>query len=161
MIWQLVCCPFTPMLILFRSILSRQKRGSKGNWEALAAMEQLPNYLKEMGPRNSLASALKKIAKIFVQHARSIVHDSESTQSGINSSTGLTSPPSPEAAPDINAPLDLNTASLLDNNSLNTPKAPQLGTGEFDTELDHDLRMFTNNYDDGLFDWLSWESQTQ
>ncbi|KAK9323505.1 hypothetical protein V1517DRAFT_320020 [Lipomyces orientalis] len=40
-IWQLVCCPFTPLLILFCDILSNGKRNLEKNKEALAATERL------------------------------------------------------------------------------------------------------------------------
>ena len=73
-VWQLLCCPFTPFLALFGEILSSGKGESEENEDALAAMEQLPLYLGMMSSRNSLAAKLERIAAVFVQHARSVVH---------------------------------------------------------------------------------------
>lgn len=72
-VWQLLCCPFTPFLTLFGEILSNGQAASAENIEALVAMEQLPIYLEKMSLRNSLAAKLERIAVVFVQHARSVV----------------------------------------------------------------------------------------
>jgi hypothetical protein len=69
-IWQLVCGPFVPFLLLHSVILLNGKGGSEENQEALAAMERLPVFLKEMSIRNSLARKLEKVAVVFVKQAR-------------------------------------------------------------------------------------------
>lgn len=73
-VWHLVCSPFTPFFHLFGEILSNGQGEANGNKEALAAMERLPTFLAKMSVRNSLAAKLKRIALVFVQHARSIIH---------------------------------------------------------------------------------------
>lgn len=73
-VWQLLCGPFTPFLELFGEIVSNGKGGSEENQDALAAMEQLPVYLRKMSSRNSLAAKLERIAVVFVQHAKSVMH---------------------------------------------------------------------------------------
>lgn len=72
-IWQLICCLFTPLLITSCDILSSGKQNSERNKEALAAMEQLPGHLKDISLRDSFAASLEGIAKVFVQHARSVI----------------------------------------------------------------------------------------
>ena len=72
-VWQLLCCPFTPFLVLFGEILSSGKRVPEENKEALDAMERLPVYLKNMSLRNSLAVKLERIAIVLVQHARLVI----------------------------------------------------------------------------------------
>ena len=73
-VWQLICCPFTPFLVLFGEIISNGKGESEENKESLAAIEQLPVFLGKMSLRNSLAAKLECIAVVFVQHARSVIH---------------------------------------------------------------------------------------
>ena len=69
--WQLLCNTFTPFLELFGEIVSNGK--SEESQDALAAMEQLPVYLRKMSQRNSLAAKLERIAVVFVQHAKSVM----------------------------------------------------------------------------------------
>lgn len=73
-VWQLVCSPFTPFLMLFGDVVSNGDGGSWNNQEALTAMEHLPGFLAKMSVGNSLAAKLQRIATVFVQHARSVVH---------------------------------------------------------------------------------------
>lgn len=151
-IWQLVCCPFTPLLILFCDILSSGKSKLEENKEALAAMERLPSYLKDLSSRHSLAVSLEGIAKVFVEHARSMICCP-------NSAT-----PDASVLPAQSSTFRLgilpygwtsDTASIL-------PTEMQLETGNFDIEPNNDLATFTNSFDsDGMFDWLSWDSQAQ
>lgn len=75
-VWQLVCCPFTPFLTLFGEILARKSTQTEDE-EALAAMKELPWFLEKMGLRNSLAARLQGIASVFVQHAESVVQESQ------------------------------------------------------------------------------------
>lgn len=72
-IWQLVCCPFTPMLVLFGDILSDGEGKLEEHKEALVAMQQLPAFLSGMSIRHSLAAKLQRIAEVFVQHATSVI----------------------------------------------------------------------------------------
>lgn len=153
-IWQLVCCPFTPLLILFCDILSNGKRNLEESKEALAAMEHLPEYLKELSSRNSLASRLEGIANVFVQHARSVLcrPDPARPTAGVLSAQSSTLP----LGSMLNSNLFFgNTASIM-------PTTAQLEIGSFDVELTNDLAMVTNSLDDdGMFDWLNWDSQAQ
>lgn len=70
-IWQLICCPFTPFFILFRELISKDIHGgSEENGEALAAMDRLPGYLRALSSRNPLAADLENIAIILIRRAR-------------------------------------------------------------------------------------------
>lgn len=73
-VWQLLCGPFTPFLELFGEIISNGKGGPEESQDALAAMEVLPVFLRKMSSGNSLAAKLERIAVVFVQHARSVMH---------------------------------------------------------------------------------------
>lgn len=72
-VWQLVCCPFTPFLALFGELLASTGATTEEDEEALSAMKELPLFLKKMSLRNSLAARLQGIAVVFVQHAESVV----------------------------------------------------------------------------------------
>jgi len=72
-VWQLVCCPFTPFLTLFGEILANKGPKLDADRQALAAMQELPVFLKKMGLRNTLAGKLERIAVVIVQHAESVV----------------------------------------------------------------------------------------
>jgi hypothetical protein len=78
-VWQLVCCPFTPFLALFGEILANKGPKLEADWQALAAMQELPTFLKKMGVRNSLAAKLEHIAVVIVRHAESAVHTPQCT----------------------------------------------------------------------------------
>lgn len=73
-VWQLVCCPFTPFLALFGEILATKGPKQEADWQALAAMQELPAFLKKMGVRNSLAAKLEHVAVVILRHAESVVH---------------------------------------------------------------------------------------
>jgi hypothetical protein len=73
-VWQLVCCPFTPFLTLFGEILANKGPKHDADMQALAAMQELPLFLKSMGLRNTLAAKLERIAVLIVQHAESVVN---------------------------------------------------------------------------------------
>jgi hypothetical protein len=73
-VWQLVCCPFTPFLTLFGEILANKGPKHDADRQALAAMQELPLFLKSMGLRNTLAAKLERIAVVIVQHAESVVN---------------------------------------------------------------------------------------
>jgi hypothetical protein len=73
-VWQLVCCPFTPFLSLFGDLLANKGSKHDADWQALAAMKELPGFLKKMGLRNTLAAKLERIAEVIVQHAESVVN---------------------------------------------------------------------------------------
>jgi hypothetical protein len=78
-VWQLVCCPFTPFLTLFGQILGKKDAIRGGDVEALAAMKELPVFLKNMGRRNTLAATLTDVVCTFVKHAESLLHRSQGT----------------------------------------------------------------------------------
>lgn len=78
-VWQLVCCPFTPFLALFGDLLANREASHADRLEALAAMRELPFFLKKMGLRNSLARKLEAVAATIVQHADSVVNASSGT----------------------------------------------------------------------------------
>jgi hypothetical protein len=78
-VWQLVCCPFTPFLALFGEILANKGAKQEADWQALAAMKELPAFLKKMGVRNSLAAKLEHIAVVIVRHAESVVDSPQCT----------------------------------------------------------------------------------
>jgi hypothetical protein len=74
-VWQLICCPFTPFLTLFGEILSNASMpGPEESKVMLSAIERFPIFLKRMGLRNSLALKLERVAVILVKHARSVVY---------------------------------------------------------------------------------------
>ena len=75
-IWMLVCCPFTPLLVLFGEILSNGQGASEANLQSLDAMEKMPAYLQAMGFRNTLAKKLVHIAESLVAHANAVVASS-------------------------------------------------------------------------------------
>lgn len=75
-IWMLVCCPFTPLLVLFGEVLSNGQGASEANVQSLDAMEKVPAYLKAMGFRNSLAKKLIHIAEALVAHANTVISTS-------------------------------------------------------------------------------------
>lgn len=163
-IWQLVCCPFTPLLILYTEVVSNDKRTPNEKKEALAAMERLPNFLKSISWRNSLASNLEGIAKVFVQHAGSAICRQDSARSDVNTSAAQN--PAFSLSSSLNdREYDqqlLHPISFCGNTASSMPITMQLGTGGFDVELSNDLTMFTNSLDaDGMFDWLSWDSRAQ
>lgn len=75
LVWQLVCSPFTPFLILFREILSKTNDAASiaHKRKCVESMEHVPDFLTKMSLRNSLAAKLKGTAVVFVQHARSLL----------------------------------------------------------------------------------------
>jgi hypothetical protein len=78
-VWQLVCCPFTPFLVLFGEILANKGPKQEADWQALAAMQELPAFLRKMGVRNTLAAKLERIAVVIVRHAESVVYTPQRT----------------------------------------------------------------------------------
>lgn len=78
-VWQILCCPFTPFLALFGEILSHSKNVDQqpplDTRAVLDALNQLPPFLKAMGERNSLARKLESVAVVLVKHATSIVEE--------------------------------------------------------------------------------------
>ncbi|KAM3581905.1 hypothetical protein VKS41_006060 [Umbelopsis sp. WA50703] len=160
-IWQLVCCPFTPLLILFCDILSNGERNLEESWEALAAMERLPSYLKDLSSRNSLAASLEEIAKVFVHHARSMICRADSAQPATSDLASQNSTFSPEnllygKASNVHL---FHPNSFYSNATSIMPTTIQLEIGD---DVEQDLAMFTKSFNgDGMFDWLSWDSLTQ
>lgn len=176
-VWQLLCCPFTPFLTLFGEILSNGKGESEENREHLAAIEQLPVFLRQMSLRNSLAAKLEAIAVVFVQHARSVIHPqgtclferSEPRSIAIDQPSS-TKPRASEVAPGssiLNGALPdpwPSTADMLNWDSIFNPAttAPALGhprLGNNDVQPS-DLATWTNEFfGDAIYDWIGWDSQ--
>ena len=78
-IWQLMCSPFTPFLILFGEILANGSIEAAEKERFLAAMERFPDFLAKMSLRSSLATKLERVAVVFVEHARSVIHQGKPT----------------------------------------------------------------------------------
>lgn len=72
-VWQLVCCPFTPFLFLFGEILANKEADQGSSTTSLRAMTELPAFLNKMGVRNTLAAKLERIAATILQHAESVI----------------------------------------------------------------------------------------
>lgn len=148
--WQLAFCPFTPFLILFCHILTSEIHELQENEDALGAMEILPEYLDDLGSRMVLGN-LRRIAKVFVRHAKSVI---SSRQAFANPTASETFPSgrasnvetvqSSSFHRDIVAMAPLTMRSDMDD----------LGAGLID-----DLATFTDNLEDGgMIDWLNWYS---
>ena len=153
-IWQLICCPFTPFLILFCEILSTGRQNSGENSEALAAMERLPSYLKEISSRNSFAAGLEETVKVFVQHARCVI---DHPDHAIPDAMDLAIQGSTMALENLphNRPSEVDmhhSASFASDVLSLMPTTLLLETSDFNGQLDGDLAMFTTPYDqDALF----------
>lgn len=163
-IWQLICCPFTPFLILFCDILSSGKRNSEESKEALAAMEQLPGYLRGITLRNSFAARLESIAKIFIQHARSVMNYPHYPMPYASDLLSQSSTSTLRNLPyDRALELDIfHSTSFRTNIASTIPNMMQLETSDFDSQLNNDLAMFTNGFDyDGLFEFVGQFSPNQ
>lgn len=165
-IWQLVCCPFTPLLLLYGDIISNDKRNLDEKKEVLAAMERLPNYLKAISPRNSLAESLEGTAKVFVQHARSVICRADSSRADGGGSAIQNSSSLPENVPhssDRASDMDMfHSESFGGYDASTMPTSMQLETADFNVDFNDELAMFTASLDDdGMFDWLSWDSRVQ
>ena len=162
-IWQLICCPFTPMLMLFRELISKGEGNLEQKRAGLLAMERLPTYLKALSSRNSLAARLQGIALVLVQHARSVMQSGSAQMGARNSAVqrsasqnGILSEDLPPYADSI--PLDSfgsDVASLF-------PSTLQSDMANSGAEFSNDFAMFANDFDmDTMFDWLSWDSRAQ
>ncbi|KAG2174738.1 hypothetical protein INT43_005796 [Umbelopsis isabellina] len=140
------------------------KRTLNENKKALAAMERLPSYLKNLSWRNSLAASLEGIAGVFVQHARSAICRQDFPRSDANASAVQNPAFSLRTSPNDRGCDQhmLHSMSFFGDTASSIPISMQLGTGDFDLELSNDLTMFTNSLNaDGMFDWLSWDSRSQ
>lgn len=160
MVWQLVCCPFTPFLILFRDIVCDAGCSHEEKRNALDAMEQLPGYLKAMGSRVTLAARLEGVAGILAQQARSIIcrsfpcpgADASATQSACLN-------PWPWASRRTSDVDVFHSGSLYGPIGSTSPVITQPGTADFEADL---VAMLGNCFDgDGMLDWLSWDSLAQ
>lgn len=147
--WQLICCPLNSFLILFCDILSTGNQNSERNKEALAAMEQLPGYLREISWRSSFAAGLESISKTFVQHAISVAG---CPYSPIHNDYELVAESSTSSLTTL---LDngvsqvqlLQSTLLCSNVASNIPNMLQLDTSEFNSQLDNGLATFTDMAD--------------
>jgi hypothetical protein len=176
-VWQLLCCPFTPFLALFGEILSNGMGESEENKEALAAMEQLPVYLGKMSLRNSLAAKLERIAVVFVQHARSVIYPQGtyvSERSGPRSIAtdhhSAVGHHASEAAPGPSIPIGAlpdpwpSTGNMLNwdsffNHAMTAPISGQPQIGNHDAQPS-DLTTWTYDFfGDAIVDWIGWDNQ--
>ncbi|KAL2830982.1 hypothetical protein BJY01DRAFT_254439 [Aspergillus pseudoustus] len=161
-LWQLVCCPFTPLLIIFCDIASNNTTASRTldqKKSALAAMEQLPIFLQGISRRSSLATKLERIASSFVQHARSVI---SRLDAAVIPEAETTTVSLPAGDPPSNAG-EYNSSGVLDSDLLDWSSfhasAAASASPVSTTHLENDFAIFTRNIDsDGMFDWLNWEA---
>ena len=156
--------------------LSNVKCNTEENKENLAAMEQLPIFLNKMSSRNSLAGKLERIAVVFVQHARSVIHPqgmygSEQVRPcsiatdhhyhpGCHSGEEEPSSTLKGSLPDYWP----STANTLDWDSLFnhtiTPHVLDQPQAEIYGLERNDLTAWTNEFFGNAFvDWVGWDSQ--
>lgn len=176
-VWQLLCCPFTPFLVLFGEILSNGNGESEENKEYLAAIEQLPIFLGKMSLRNSLAVKLERIAVVFVQHARSVVHtqgkckherfEHRSTATDQQFSVGPRGNEAPQGSGSLNGALPDPWPSTGDTLSLESlfyhattaPISGQPETSSHDAQPIDSATWSNDFFGDSVFDWIGWDSQ--
>ncbi len=162
-IWQLICCPFTPFLILFCEILSTGKQKSRENQEALAAMERFPDYLKGISSRNSFAAGLEETARVFVRHARCVVDDPGHAIPGAMNWAMQGSAMTLESLSHSRmSEADMLRSPSLCSNSASIMPTTLLENSAFNGQFGGDLAMFTTSYDhDALFGLIEQFSQDQ
>ncbi|KAJ9605085.1 hypothetical protein H2200_010475 [Cladophialophora chaetospira] len=175
--WQLLCGSFTPFLELFGEIVSNGKGGSQETQDALAAMEQLPVFLGKMSSRNSLAAKLERIAVVFVQHAKSLMHPQGmlfifapwTSQQATNHTFWAEDQASNDAI-DSRIPAAAwpdpwqSAGNMLHWDAFFTHAIapaisgqPQVHENSVQTA---DLETWTSNFfGDAVFDWMGWDSQ--
>ena len=181
-IWQLVCCPFTPFLILLCDLLSRDGSDLDQKRESLSTLEQLPRYLKALGSQNALAARLEGIATRLVHHAQSHLSHVDIDRFQVNGSLdrdpGHATPRSATGTcysswgilpygricemDIVSGNLNPSVPVEVESNISVSPILLSLRSSYLDFELDDDLVGFANSLDvdvDGGIDWLNWEAQ--
>ncbi|KAJ5627051.1 hypothetical protein N7528_004478 [Penicillium herquei] len=159
-IWQLVCCPLTPLLILLCDTVSNPARSLEEKKENLAAMELFPRYLKDLGQRDSLARRLEGIARVFVRHARSAI-DCQSTASSRILSPGIQRSAAFSEDPPWSLYDETLCASVFGSGDGSIPSIFPMSSSDYDTDIVNDLTALQSSFDvcgDRLFDWLTWDT---
>ncbi|KAL9089772.1 MAG: hypothetical protein Q9165_005566 [Trypethelium subeluteriae] len=155
-VWQLVCNPFTPFLILFGEILSNGRGETEENEEALAAMEKLPTYLSKMSVRNSLAAKLQRVATILMQHARSVINPQVSHTG--EAVLGPDFPVGPLPDPWISTGDMFNWDSFFSHAM--TVSVPGRSQNDNHDAQPTNLTTWTNDFfGDAMIDWIGWDSR--
>lgn len=162
-LWQLVCCPFTPFLILFRSIITSRQGDPQAPDVHLAAMKQLPAHLARLKSMTPLAKKLEVVATVIVEHANSLVHQSTvqsvstSGQKANADQSGRKDVPDDRITPNE----ALISSPVLDwDNDLATMFSMEMKAA--DDELANQFTIYAQNMvldDYGTFDWLHWDEQ--
>ncbi|EMC92685.1 hypothetical protein BAUCODRAFT_151097 [Baudoinia panamericana UAMH 10762] len=158
-VWQLVCCPFTPLLVCFGEVISSSQGVSNDNQAILQAMERLPPFLKKMSVRNSLAAKLERIAEVIVKHARSVVRERPSGGGGAAGEIGIPTPQSLSLSHQDDALLAAPYLSTEDAALWDTLLNSQsLDSGDLSAQAGFGFN--TNDFlGDAMFDWIGWDSQ--
>lgn len=171
-IWMLVCCPFTPLLVLFGEILANGQGPSEANQQSLEAMEKVPAYLRAMGFRNTLAKKLIHIAETLVMHANAAVQSQGRSDKGpkclqlvpltdcsADSAKVMMGPtfdagdgPQRSASLDMSADWDLFFDHALQMPAPDASQQYDLGRMQLD-----DLGFWSTG--DANIDWIAWDSQ--
>lgn len=148
-LWQFLYSPFTAFLLLFREILLNPDRESRDNQEALAAMENLPEFLGKMASRNPLATRLREVSRVLIGHAKSVFTQSGQTQAESDGPVTGSTFTSSEAANSFDMDLLCNQTADVARNSF------------CDLKTDDIFESLTQDFEgDGLFDWMTWLSET-
>lgn len=158
-VWQLVCCPFTPFLTLFGEILANRGALPAEVDESLAAMRELPIFLQRMGIRNSLAARLEPIATVFVQHAESLVHPAPGSSALESSSgSGLAKASRPDEQPVSVNNFDWDSFLNFTSTSLSGPFEERRDNAGYTGSLDlEDTAQWANMFlGDPSIDWIGF-----
>ncbi|KAJ5948541.1 transcriptional regulator family: Fungal Specific TF [Penicillium verhagenii] len=148
-LWQFLFSPFTAFLLLFREILLNHGRESRDNQEALAAMENLPDFLEKMASRNPLATRLREVSRVLISHAESVLAQSGQSRAGSDGPVTESTFTSSEAANSSGMDLLCNQAADTAENSF------------CDLKTDDIFESLAQDFEgDGVFDWMTWLGET-
>ncbi|KAI1831820.1 transcriptional regulator family: Fungal Specific TF [Penicillium roqueforti] len=148
-LWQFLYSPFTAFLLLFRDILLNPGREPKDNQEALAAMENLPEFLEKMASRNPLATRLREVSRVLIGHAESALTPSGQSRAGSDGLVAESTFTSSETA----SSFDMD---LLCNQTTDAARNPFC-----DLKTDDIFESLTQDFEgNGLFDWMTWLGET-
>ncbi|KAL2208626.1 hypothetical protein CC79DRAFT_1395599 [Sarocladium strictum] len=137
-IWQLLCCPFTPFLVLFRTIMFDADDEKEGQ---LSAMRQLPKYLEEAKAITPLANKLQEVANVILRHASTSLAEKETY---IPQSV-----PGSQPTPQHHLSMDTSLPMGADDSSDFSEAMKTMNTSTETMIID----------DDDLFVWLDWEEE--
>lgn len=148
-LWQFLYSPFTAFLLLFRDILLNPGRESRDNQEALAAMENLPEFLEKMVSRNPLATRLREVSRVLIGHAKSVLTPSGQSRAGSDGPVAESTFISSETANSFDM-------DLLCNQTADAARNPFC-----DLKTDDIFESLTQDFEgNGLFDWTTWLGET-